>query len=87
VYYFSLTLFTATTFTTRLHQLHMNNYYPAYASGQVNHKLQKEQISYASTREKYNETHQRPFENVIFLLSRIFCAAVYGLFFKKRKYS
>ena len=47
VYYFSLTLFTATTFTTPLAtQLHMNNYYPVYASRQVDHKLQKDQISY-----------------------------------------
>ena len=40
VYYFSLSLFAATTFTTPLAtQLHMNNYYPAYASRQVEHKL------------------------------------------------
>jgi Protein of unknown function (DUF3667) len=40
VYYFSITLFSATTFTTPLAtQLHMNNYYPAYASRQVDHKL------------------------------------------------
>jgi hypothetical protein len=42
VYYFSLTLFSATTFTTPLAtQLHMNDYYPGYASLRVNHKLQK----------------------------------------------
>src|SRR3954447_25666216 len=40
VYYFSLSLFVATTFTTPLAtQLHMNNYYPAYAKHEVELKL------------------------------------------------
>ena len=43
VYYFSITLFFATTFTTPLDtQLHMNNYYPGYANARVERKLQKE---------------------------------------------
>ena len=54
VYYFSLTLFNATTFTTPLAtQLHMNNYYPTYANQQVNQKLQKEQVSYETLEQKY----------------------------------
>lgn len=41
VYYFSLTLVEATTFTTPLAtQLPMNNYYPAHASRQVNREMQ-----------------------------------------------
>ena len=56
VYYFSLTLFSATTFTTPLAtQLHMNNYYPTYANRQVNQKLQKEQISYETLEKKYDK--------------------------------
>jgi hypothetical protein len=47
VYYFSITLFVATTFTTPLAtQLVMNDYYPAHANHQVQQKMQKEQISY-----------------------------------------
>jgi len=87
VYYFSLTLFTATTFTTQLAtQLHMNNYYPAYASRQVNHKLQKEQISYEILEKKYNERTSVLSKTLIFLLIPIFALLFYGLFFKKRKY-
>src|SRR6476661_7868460 len=49
VYYFSLTIFSATTFTTPLAtQLHMNNYYPTYANRRVDHKLQVDKISYAT---------------------------------------
>ncbi len=87
VYYFSLTLFTATTFTTPLAtQLHMNNYYPAYASRQVHHKLQEEQVSYETLEKKYNERTSVLSKSLIFLLIPIFALLFYGLFFKKRKY-
>jgi len=87
VYYFSITLFSATTFTTPLAtQLHMNNYYPAYASGEVDHKLQKEHISYAALEAKYNEKTSVLSKTLIFLLIPIFALLFYGLFFKKRKY-
>lgn len=53
VYYFSLTVFTATTFTTPLAtQLHMNNYYPGYASRRVDHKLQVDKIQLCNAREQ-----------------------------------
>src|SRR5258705_583856 len=56
VYYFSLTLFSATTFTTPLAtQLRMNDYYPAHAKKQVEQKLQKDKISYETLEAKYNE--------------------------------
>ena len=43
LYYFSITLFYATTFTTPLAtQLRMNNYYPGYANARVAQKLQRE---------------------------------------------
>ena len=87
VYYFSITLFSATTFTTPLAtQLHMNNYYPAYASRRVDHKLQKEQISYAALEAKYNEKTSVLSKTLIFLLIPIFALLFYGLFFKKREY-
>src|SRR6266480_2398832 len=87
VYYFSLTLFTATTFTTPLAtQLHMNNYYPTYASRQAHHKLQEEQVSYETLEKKYNDRTSVLSKTLIFLLIPIFALLFYGLFFKKRKY-
>ncbi len=87
VYYFSLTLFTATTFTTPLAtQLHMNNYYPAHASRQVNYKLQRGQISYETLERKYNERTSVLSRTMVFLLILIFALLFYALFFKKRKY-
>lgn len=87
VYYFSLTLFTATTFTTPLAtQLHMNNYYPGYASRQVNHKLQAEQISYPALETKYNKRTSVLSKTLMFLLVPIFALVFYSFFFKKKKY-
>ena len=87
VYYFSLTLFSATTFTTPLDtQLHMNNYYPAYANRQINQKLQKEQISYETLEKKYNEKTSVLSRTLIFVLIPIFALLFYALFFRKRRH-
>jgi hypothetical protein len=87
VYYFSLTLFTATTFTTPLAtQLHMNNYYPAYADRQVQRKLQRDQISYEALEQKYDKKTSVLSKTLIFVLIPIFALLFYGLLFKKRKY-
>jgi hypothetical protein len=87
LYYFSITLFFATTFTTPLAtQLHMNNYYPAYASAQVEQKLQKENITYQALELKYNARTGVLSKTLIFLLIPIFALLFYGLFFRKRKY-
>jgi hypothetical protein len=87
VYYFSLTLFSATTFTTPLAtQLHMNNYYPSYANRQVKQKLQKEQISYETLENKYNKKTSVLSKTLIFLLIPIFALLFYALFFRRRRY-
>jgi len=87
VYYFSLTLFVATTFTTPLAtQLHMNDYYPAHANRQVNHKMQRDRISYEALEAKYNQRTSVLSKTLIFLLIPIFAVLFYLLFFKKRKY-
>jgi Protein of unknown function (DUF3667) len=87
VYYFSITLFSATTFTTPLAtQLHMNNYYPAYANRRVNQKLQKEQISIKGLEAKYNKRTSVLSKTLIFLLIPIFGFLFYALFFKKKKH-
>src|SRR3954464_3402999 len=87
VYYFSLTLFSATTFTTPLAtQLHMNNYYPTYANQQVNQKLQKEQVSYETLEQKYDKKTSVLSRTLIFALIPIFALVFYLLFFRKRRY-
>ena len=87
VYYFSITLFSATTFTTPLNtQLHMNKYYPVYANRQVNHKLLKEQVSYETLEAKYNRQTSVLSRTLIFLFIPIFALLFYALFFKRRKY-
>lgn len=87
IYYFSLTQFKATTFTTPLAtQIHMNNYYPAYANLRVDQKLQKEKINYQELETKYNERTSVLSRTLIFLLIPIFALLFYALFFKKRKY-
>jgi hypothetical protein len=59
---------------------------PAYASRQVNHKLQKQQISYEALESKYNGRTSVLSKTLIFLLIPIFAILFYALFFKKRKY-
>src|SRR6267142_5890754 len=87
IYYFSLSLFVATTFTTPLAtQLHMNNYYPTHANRLVSEKLQKDQISYEELEAKYNKKTSILSKTLIFLLIPIFAVLFYALFFKKRKY-
>src|SRR5882762_5523189 len=87
IYYLSLTLYVATTFTTPLAtQLHMNDYYPTHAQRLVDRKLQKDQISYEALETKYNERTGILSKTLIFLLIPIFAVLFYALFFKKRKY-
>jgi hypothetical protein len=87
VYYFSLTLFYATTFTTPLNtQLHMNNYYPGYASNRVQHKLKVEQVSYEALEARYNQKTSVLSRTLVFLLIPIFALLFYALFFRKKKY-
>ena len=87
VYYFSLSQFDATRFTTPLAtQMHMNNHYPGYARMRVNQKLQKQKISYQVLETKYNQKTNVLSKTLIFLLIPIFALLFYVLFFKKRKY-
>ena len=87
LYYFSITLFYATTFTTPLAtQLRMNNYYPEYAKARVEQKLQTESITYQALELKYNARTGVLSKTLIFLLIPIFALLFYALFFRKRKY-
>ena len=87
IYYFSLTLLPATTFTTPLNtQLHMNNYYPAYAKARVEHVVQQKRTSYQDFEIKYNQEAGVLSKTLIFLLIPLFALLFYALFFKKRRF-
>lgn len=86
IYYFSLSLFQATTFTTPLAtQLHQNDYYPGYASMRVNHKLRDDRISYQELEARYDARTSVLSKTLIFLLIPIFGLVFYALFFRRRK--
>jgi len=87
VYYFSISLFSANTFTTRLAvQLHQNDYYPGLVSRQVERYLEAEKIDFADFEMKYNERTNVLSKTLIFLFIPIFAAIFYALFFRRRPY-
>jgi len=87
VYYFSIALFGGITFTTPLDiQLHMNDYYPGYAAGKVEAKLQKEGITYAALKTHYNDKAGVLSRTLIFLFIPVFALVFYACFFAWRRY-
>ena len=87
IYFLSVALFYASTFTTPLvQQLRMNDYYPTYAQAQVDKKMLQENISYETLEAKYNERASILSRTLIFLFIPLFAAMFYALFFRKRKY-
>lgn len=87
VYYFSIAVFGANTFTTPLSiQLHQNNYYPNFASKQVENRLQASKLDYASFETKYNEKAGVLSKTLIFLFIPIYAFIFYGMFFVRRRY-
>src|SRR5207237_8464627 len=64
----------------------INKYKCAYANRQVEHKLQKEQISYEFLEAIYIERTGVLSISLIFLLIPIFAFLFFMLFFRKRKY-
>ena len=87
VYYFSIALFGANTFTTPLSvQLNQNDYYPGLASRQVETQLKASGMNYATFETKYNEKAGVLSKTLIFLFIPIYAAVFYGLFFVCRRY-
>ena len=87
VYYFSIAVFGGNTFTTPLdYQLHMNDYYPAYAERQVRPSCSTIGISYADLEVRYNEKAGVLSRTLIFLFIPLFAAIFQALFFIRRKY-
>jgi hypothetical protein len=87
IYYFSIALFGANTFTTPLSvQLRQNNYYPNLVSRQVEHRLQTEKTNFAIFETRYNERTNVLSKTLIFLFIPIYAAIFYALFFIRRPY-
>ena len=87
IYYFSLTLLPATTFTTPLDtQLHMNNYYPSYAKARVEQVVQQKRTSYQEFEIRYNQEAGVLSKTLIFLLIPLFALLFFALFFRKRHF-
>ena len=87
VYYLSLSLFGANTFTTPLSvQLHMNDYYSGFASRKVESRLKTDKTSYAAFETKYDKKAGVLSKTLIFLFIPIYAILFYGLFFAHRRY-
>ncbi len=87
VYYFSIALFGANTFTTPLAiQLHQNDYYPDFASRQVERRVEADKGNFATFETKYNERTNVLSKTLIFLFIPIFAAIFYALFHAHRRY-
>ena len=87
VYYFSIALFGANTFTTPLYvQLHENDYYPGFASRKVESQLRVNNMSYAAFEAKFNEKASVLSKTLIFLFIPIYAVIFYALFFTRRRY-
>ncbi len=87
VYYFSLTLFSATTFATPLAtQLHMNNYYPSSPISRSTRNCRRSRSATKLFEQKYNKKTSVLSRTLIFALIPIFALVFYVLFFRKRRY-
>jgi hypothetical protein len=87
VYYFSIALFGANTFTTPLSvQLHQNDYYAGFANRKVESRLSAEKMGYATLEAKYNEKASVLSKTLIFLFIPIYGLIFCSLFFRRRRY-
>lgn len=87
VYYLSISLFGANTFTTPLSvQLHQNNYYPGFANRKVESRLKADDMSLATFEAKYDKKAGVLSKTLIFLFIPIYAVIFYGLFFTHRRY-
>ena len=73
IYYFSIALFGANTFTTPLSiQLNQNDYYPGFARRQVDRHIQVTNTDFATFETKYNERTNVLSKTLIFLFIPIY---------------
>ena len=82
VYYLSIALFDANTFTTPLSvQLYQNDYYSGFVSRQVERRLQADSTSIATFEANYDQRTSVLSKTLIFLFIPMYAAIFYALFF------
>jgi Protein of unknown function (DUF3667) len=87
IYYLSIALFGANTFTSPLSvQLTQNDYYPGFARRQVERQVRVNKTDFATLETKYNERTNVLSKTLIFLFIPIYAAIFYGLFRSRRPY-
>jgi hypothetical protein len=87
IYYFSIALFGANTFTTPLSvQLHENDYYAGLAGQQVERHLEARKLALPTFEAQYNERTNVLSKTLIFLFIPIYAAIFHALFFKRRRH-
>jgi hypothetical protein len=87
VYYLSIALFEANTFTTPLSvQLYQNDYYSGFVSRQVERRLQADSTSIATFEANYDQRTSVLSKTLIFLFIPMYAAIFYALFFIHRRY-
>ena len=87
LYYVSITLFYANTFTTPLRiQLHENNYYPEFAARLVERKMQSEGIDYATLELRFDDKTAVLSKTLVFALIPVIALLFQVLLIRKRRY-
>lgn len=87
LYYISITLFYANTFTTPLRtQLHENNYYPGFAAHYVERKLQREGIDYPTLERRFDDRTAVLSKTLVFTLIPVIALLFYAVLYRKRRY-
>ena len=87
VYYISISLFGANTFTTPLAvQMNGNNYYGAFAAKEVVRAVEASGSDYAAFERSFNERTNVLSKTLIFLFIPLYAALFYGFFHRRRRY-
>ncbi len=87
VYFLSITIFYANTFTTplRIH-LEQNDYYPTFAASLVQRKLASTHLDYAQLEERFDHKAAVLSHTLLFTLIPIIALLFWALLFRKRRY-
>ena len=87
IYYLSNSIFPYNAFTTPLAvQLRMNNYYPSFATAQVERTMRRTGLEYAALERIYNDKTEVLSKTLVFSLIPIIALFFYAFLFRKRRF-
>lgn len=87
VYFFSNSVFPYNAFTTPLSvQLHMNDYYPAFAAKRINHMMQEKNMTFVALEQRYNEETAILSKTMVFTLLPVFALVFYAFLFRRKSH-